>query len=226
MLHLQHGRLDLDETVGGERVAQAPVDPGAGEHGLARLIAGDEIEEPAADAALLAQFRIEVRQGQQRLGGETKTIEALNQLLAKQERDRQRFATVETMFTSNQASVLRRGDNVIIRMIGLNLDSGTAYLEPEHADILTTLENGIGVFPECRVVVEGHTDAFGSDQQNLQLSQQRAKTVVDHLLTSMPISPMNLASQGFGDSRPVANNETSEGRMRNRRIDVVIEPSW
>jgi flagellar motor protein MotB len=42
----------------------------------------------------------------------------------------------------------------------------------------------------------------------------------------MPISPMNLASLGFGESRPVANNETSEGRMRNRRIDVVIEPSW
>jgi outer membrane protein OmpA-like peptidoglycan-associated protein len=130
------------------------------------------------------------------------------------------------MFTSNQASVLRRGDNVIIRMIGLNLDSGTAYLKPEHADILTTLENGIGVFPESRVVVEGHTDAFGSDQQNLQLSQQRAKAVVNHLLTSMPISPMNLASLGFGESRPVANNKTSEGRMRNRRIDVVIEPSW
>jgi hypothetical protein len=112
------------------------------------------LEQDLSDsAAHLDAVNTQVASRQQRLGGETKTIEALNQLLAKQERDRQRFATVETMFTSNQASVLRRGDNVIIRMIGLNLYSGTAYLKPEHADILTTLENGIGVFPESRVVV-------------------------------------------------------------------------
>ncbi|MCZ6711789.1 MAG: OmpA family protein [Gammaproteobacteria bacterium] len=178
------------------------------------------------NAAQLDALNAQVASMQERLGGETKTIEALNQLLAKQERDRQRFAKVETMFAPDQASVLRRGDNVIIRMIGLNFDSGTAYLKPEHADILSTLENAISVFPESRVVVEGHTDAFGSDQQNLKLSQQRAKAVVDHLLSSMPISPINLASLGFGESRPVANNETSEGRTRNRRIDVVIEPSW
>jgi outer membrane protein OmpA-like peptidoglycan-associated protein len=163
---------------------------------------------------------------QVRLGGGTQTIEALNQLLAKQERHRERFTKVETMFPSDQASVLRQGDNVIIRMIGLNFDSGAAALKPEHREILETLESAIGVFPESRVMVEGHTDAFGSDTHNMELSQERAEAVVQHLLSAMPISPTNLGSFGYGETRPVANNETSEGRMRNRRIDVVIEPNW
>jgi flagellar motor protein MotB len=50
--------------------------------------------------------------------------------------------------------------------------------------------------------------------------------VVNYLLASMPISPANLSSMGFGESRPAANNETAAGRTLNRRIDVVIYPSW
>ena len=76
------------------------------------------------------------------------------------------------------------------------------------------------------IVVEGHTDAFGSDAQNLSLSQARADSVVQYLLTNTPISPANLSAMGFGESKPVANNETPDGRTRNRRIDVVIYPSW
>ncbi len=178
------------------------------------------------NTAQLDTLNAQVATMQERLGGGTQTIEELNQLLAKQDRHRQRFAKVESMFSADQANVLRKGDNVIIRMIGLNFDSGAAALKPEHADMLAILEDAIGVFPESRVVVEGHTDAFGSDTQNLELSKQRAKAVVNHLLASMPISPTNLASLGYGESRPVANNETAEGRTRNRRIDVVIEPSW
>ncbi|MDH3640789.1 MAG: OmpA family protein [Gammaproteobacteria bacterium] len=178
------------------------------------------------NTAQLATLNEQVETMKTRLGGENQTIEELNQLLAKQERHRQRFAKVETMFGADQANVLRKGDNVIIRMIGLNFDSGAAALKPEHASMLRVLENAIGVFPESRVMVEGHTDAFGSDDQNLELSQDRAEAVVQHLLSSMPISPTNLGSLGYGESRPVANNETPEGRTRNRRIDVVIEPSW
>jgi flagellar motor protein MotB len=62
--------------------------------------------------------------------------------------------------------------------------------------------------------------------ENLALSQARADSVVSYLLSHMPISPANLSSMGFGESRPAANNETAAGRTRNRRIDVVIYPSW
>ena len=148
------------------------------------------------------------------------------QRLEQQAMHRERFATVERLFGPEQATVLRQGDTVIIRMIGLNFASGTASLTSEHQQILSVLEQAIAEFPESRVVVEGHTDAFGSDADNLGLSQARADAVVQHLLGNLPISPANLNAMGYGETRPVANNETQEGRKRNRRIDVVIKPQW
>jgi outer membrane protein OmpA-like peptidoglycan-associated protein len=181
----------------------------------------------------LAGLNEQVAKMKELLGGGNQTIEELEVLLAEQKkrleqqaRHRERFAAVEALFEPEQATVLRQGDTVIIRMIGLNFDSGTAALTTEHRQILAVLENAIAEFPESRVVVEGHTDAFGSDADNLGLSQARADAVVQHLLGELPISPANLNALGYGETRPVANNETPEGRKRNRRIDVVIKPQW
>lgn len=183
--------------------------------------------------AELAALEAQAEKLQTLLGGGNQTIEELESMLAEhqailteQARHRERFTTVESLFAPAQATVLRQGDTVIIRMIGLNFDSGAASIKPEHAGILTILERAISEFPESRVVVEGHTDAYGSDVENLSLSQARADAVVRHLLTTVPISPVNLNAMGYGESRPVANNETPEGRKRNRRIDVVIKPHW
>lgn len=181
----------------------------------------------------LAGLNQQVAKMQELLGGGNQTIEELEVLLAEQKkhleqqaRHRERFAAVERLFEPDQATVLRQGDTIIIRMIGLNFDSGTAALTAEHRRLLSVLEQAIAEFPESRVVVEGHTDAFGSDADNLGLSQARADAVAQHLLGKLPISPANLNAMGYGETRPVANNETPEGRKRNRRIDVVIKPQW
>jgi outer membrane protein OmpA-like peptidoglycan-associated protein len=115
---------------------------------------------------------------------------------------------------------------VIIRMVGLNFASGASALQSDHLALLNTLQGAIGEFPESQVIVEGHTDAFGSDAQNQELSQSRAESVVAHLRSAMTEADFSLASVGYGETRPVANNETEQGRKRNRRIDVVIRPSW
>jgi outer membrane protein OmpA-like peptidoglycan-associated protein len=75
------------------------------------------------------------------------------------------------------------------------------------------------------MVVEGHTDSHGSDQTNLSLSQQRAMAVRGYLMNSMALNPQLITAVGYGESQPVANNETPEGRRRNRRIDIRIQPS-
>lgn len=157
---------------------------------------------------------------------ETASMERLSKLVARQERQQEKLAKVEALFTENEATVLRQGDSVILRMVGLNFDTGSAELRPEHTVLLGSLERAINEFPESNVVVEGHTDAFGSDTTNLVLSQQRADAVQQYLLDHTPVSPANLTALGYGESRPVANNETPEGRKRNRRIDVVIFPKW
>ena len=74
-------------------------------------------------------------------------------------------------------------------------------------------------------MIEGHTDSQGSDEVNQKLSGNRATAVAEYLMANMGVqTPIN--SQGFGESRPVASNDTPEGRAKNRRIDVVITPGW
>lgn len=74
----------------------------------------------------------------------------------------------------------------------------------------------------AHVQVEGHTDWIGSDEYNLRLSQQRAQSVVSYL-TGKGIAANRLTARGFGESRPISDNNTDEGRARNRRTEFVVQ---
>ena len=80
------------------------------------------------------------------------------------------------------------------------------------------------MFPGATLSIEGHTDAYGSDSTNLTLSEQRAEAVKNYLVNEGEMDALRLTSVGYGESQPVANNETTEGRAKNRRIDIVITP--
>ena len=157
---------------------------------------------------------------------ETASMERLSKLVARQERQKERLARVQSLFAESEATVLRQDDGIIMRMIGLNFESGSAELTAAQAPLLRSLQSAISEFPEATVVIEGHTDAFGSDADNLTLSQRRADAVAQHLIDNAALSPLSVTALGYGESRPVANNETQEGRRSNRRIDVVIYPRW
>jgi outer membrane protein OmpA-like peptidoglycan-associated protein len=141
-----------------------------------------------------------------------------------QEKIRQQFDSVEKTFTREEAQVLRDGNDVIIRLVGLTFDVGKSNIKPEHFGLLTKVQNAINTFPECNISVEGHTDSHGSDALNLRLSQERADAVKAYLLANMSIDPSRMEAVGYGESKPIANNETAEGRAKNRRIDIVIHP--
>ena len=146
--------------------------------------------------------------------------------LAAQEAQRRKFRQVEAMFSSDEAQILTQGQNILIRPIGLIFPSGSAQIETEYFALLRKVEDAIRAFPNSQIVIEGHTDSFGGDDTNLQLSQTRAEAVRTYLLANMrDLSPTNVEPVGFGEARPVANNETVEGRAKNRRIDVVIRPN-
>jgi OOP family OmpA-OmpF porin len=161
---------------------------------------------------------------QRELGGKTESLDRVNALLARQERLRARVASMQQLFTPQEASVLRQDDAVIVRLIGINFASGSATLGREHQALLGKVRTALAEFPESTVVIEGHTDSFGSDTTNQQLSQSRANAVMQYLVSAGAVSPVTSTSLGFGESRPVASNETNDGRRRNRRIDIVIHP--
>ena len=156
------------------------------------------------------------------LGSESEALELVNARLEKQAERRARIAEIESMFDADEAVVSRQGDQIVVRLVGLNFDSGQATLKPEHFALLKKLQMAIALFPDSSVLVEGHTDSFGSDLANVKLSEARADAVYAYLLANMPISPDRISYLGLGESRPIANNETQAGRARNRRIDVVV----
>ena len=135
---------------------------------------------------------------------------------------RLKFSKIESLFSSEQAQVYRQSGNVLIRMVGLNFSTGQSVIESKYFSLLKQVIEALQVFPGAEVVVEGHTDSFGGDALNLRISQQRADAVMEYIKANMAID--TISSTGFGESRPVASNETDNGRLKNRRIDLLIKP--
>lgn len=76
--------------------------------------------------------------------------------------------------------------------------------------------------PGRRLVVEGHTDSIGAAEANLRLSRQRAENVRRFLIEKAPIAPERIAAEGYGETHPIADNATPEGRLKNRRIVIRV----
>ncbi len=182
-------------------------------------------QEKAENEIRLADLEEELRALDERLGGATAERAALVQRLEAQARVKQQFAQVEKMFASTEARVFREGDTVILRMVGLSFDSGASQIKPENFDLLGKVEKAIDVFPRSELIIEGHTDSHGGDDSNQKLSQERAESVQQYMINAMRIPTYRLIATGYGETRPVASNETEPGRARNRRIDIVIKPN-
>jgi outer membrane protein OmpA-like peptidoglycan-associated protein len=167
----------------------------------------------------------EIRALDERLGGATAERTALVQRLEAQARIKEQFEAIEQMFTRDEARVFREGENVILRLVGLNFDSGKSEIKQENLDLLAKVERAIDVFPRSELIIEGHTDSYGSDEMNQTLSQSRAEAVQQYMINAMRIPSYRLIATGFGETNPIANNETASGRAQNRRIDIVIKPN-
>jgi len=79
-------------------------------------------------------------------------------------------------------------------------------------------------YPESKVVVKGYTDSRGTEEYNLRLSERRANAVRDYLVAKQ-VRSARITAVGFGESFPVASNDTAEGRQRNRRVEIEIIPT-
>ena len=131
---------------------------------------------------------------------------------------------IESTFDRSEAQVFRDSSEIYIRLVGLSFPSGSADIGDTDYQLLTKVQNAIRIFDDSEVIVEGHTDSHGADDSNLSLSEQRAESVRQYLMAQMGLSYDQVSAVGYGETQPVANNETPQGRARNRRIDVRIVP--
>jgi len=137
----------------------------------------------------------EIKGLEQKLGGQSER-------LAKQEKHRQRLKQVESLFTPQEAIVLSQRGNILIRAIGLNFSSGSAQIESQYFSLLKKVQQVLSQYPDASIVIEGHTDAFGSDATNLELSERRADAVRGYILANMPGLSRRINATGYGESRP------------------------
>jgi outer membrane protein OmpA-like peptidoglycan-associated protein len=126
------------------------------------------------------------------------------------------------MFGPSEAEVFETGDGLLIRLHSMAFPSGSSEIRPDDFPLLTKVQKALRKFPDAPIVIEGHTDAQGDEDYNQALSERRAAAVSSYLTANMSATGMRLSSVGYGESHPIASNETIEGRAKNRRIDVHI----
>jgi len=154
---------------------------------------------------------------------------ALQEELAKKEAELQRkqqreakIAKIRRMFLPEEAKVLLEENQLIIRLMSLTFPIGKAIIQPEYFGLLSRVQRGIREYPDAKITIEGHTDSSGDERYNERLSTKRAEAVRAYILSNMVLATDQIDAVGYGESRPVANNDTEEGRAQNRRIDVLI----
>ena len=143
----------------------------------------------------------------------------LDERIAKEEK----FKKAKRMLNPSEGEVLFNAANdVVLRLSGLSFDVNKSEIKDEHIPLLEKVVEIIKMFPDSKIMVEGHTDDRGEPSANLQLSEKRAYEVMKYLRQTLLISSDDIQSMGFGMDKPVASNKTAEGRAKNRRIDIII----
>jgi outer membrane protein OmpA-like peptidoglycan-associated protein len=169
------------------------------------------------------------------LEGKTKEEQALKERLEAEKRAVEGRLTAERQFNQlyndvtkyfgpDEAEVYKQGYQLVIRLKDMKFPVGKAVIMPENYQLLSKVQRAIRTFGEPDVTIEGHTDSTGSEAVNEHLSQQRAEAVLDYLVANQTLTADKFLAVGYGSQRPLASNETLEGRAINRRIDLIIKP--
>lgn len=121
-------------------------------------------------------------------------------------------------------SVTRIGDNITLNMPGnVTFATDSSDLRPEFFSVLTSVSKVLKEYNQTVVEIAGHTDSTGSDQYNQGLSERRAQSVAQYVV-SQGINRQRLITIGLGEGMPVADNATASGRQANRRVEITMVP--
>lgn len=110
---------------------------------------------------------------------------------------------------------------LIVNMSDVLFDTGKSDLRSQAREALARLSGIVLNYPSLRLAIEGHTDSTGSETFNQTLSEKRADAVRDYLVTQ-GLDEGKLTAEGLGMSNPVADNTTSQGRQKNRRVEIIV----
>ena len=106
--------------------------------------------------------------------------------------------------------------------LNINFNVNSVTIKSTQLDQLRQMAELMKTYTDTTAVMEGHTDSRGSATKNLEISQRRAQSIKKYFANTFGIAPERITAEGFGDTRPIAINATSEGRRKNRRVLVIL----
>jgi len=125
------------------------------------------------------------------------------------------------------AEVTRVGEGINVTFnegAGVYFDTNKSNIKGTSVETLNKMANILKEYPKTEILVEGHTDSAGSDEYNMGLSKLRAESVTNYLI-SQGIDNSRFTTKWFGETQPVADNATTEGKSKNRRVEIGIVAS-
>lgn len=134
-------------------------------------------------------------------------------------------------YMDNQAAELEEIDGATVERVGegikVTFDSGILFdvnqttLQSEAKTNIKKMAEVMAKYGETEIVIQGHTDSSGSEELNQRISEERAQAVSDYVI-AQGIASARIATEGFGELNPIADNATAEGRKQNRRVELAI----
>ena len=221
----QQARMDAETATDDANRRRAEADRATADAQRQQQNAVAESDRNRAVAAGAAQATADAQQGQRNAEAESERNRLAaansNQQLQQAVQDREELRAkllqqFNLIFTTRDTA---RG--LIVSLSDVLFDTGKSALLPGAREKLAKISGIVLAYPDLRLGIEGYTDSVGSDALNQQLSQQRASSVRDYL-AGQNVPAGSMTSQGFGETQPVASNDTAAGRQQNRRVELVV----
>jgi outer membrane protein OmpA-like peptidoglycan-associated protein len=196
------------------RKAELADSNGATEHFQRELTASKE-RQGQAQAKSAEKTQAELLQTRDQLNKEKSAREAAEQRSKE---------ALQRLAAANAANVKQEERGTVITLSGNVLfASGKSALLPGAQSSLDQVAEALKTQDDTKMLIEGHTDSRGNDAANMALSKARADSVQSYLV-SRGLPPERITTNGLGPSRPVADNNTPEGRANNRRVEIIVKP--
>lgn len=142
--------------------------------------------------------------------------------ITKEEEEYNRKKLEDNLYNDDNVFIDTVPEGLVLRLGEILFDTDSYKLKSDSKNTIDNIINAIKeTYPDREIIVEGHTDNTGSKEYNQNLSENRAKTVADYILTKLGHD--KLSYKGLADNEPIASNDSFEGRKKNRRVDIIIK---
>jgi outer membrane protein OmpA-like peptidoglycan-associated protein len=223
-------KLDAERRASQEAQAKAQADAQAAQAAAAQAQAqSDEdarrrAEAEAAKAQAEQQQAAALAQQQQAEAQAAASRQAAEDAERQKEQAIQQQEQMRARLLAQLNQVLQTRDTakgLIVSMPDVLFDFNKYTLKPEARERLARISGIVLAYPDLKLQIEGYTDSIGSDEYNQTLSEKRAESVRDYLVTS-GVNMNNVVAMGMGKADPIADNTTAQGRKLNRRVEMIV----